>query len=213
MWAVSSAVGAADVHKRLRKLTEATYLTMVREHRMTEALFTLGSEGKRVLERSGAEEIVLERQPPKQLEHFIGINDFHGNLESGTLSLWLADPDAAGPDAPQLRVPAGGAAALAGMIATLRAGAANSLVLSAGDMIGAAPLVAYYFNNVSLVSVLANTLVVPVIALIIALGFGAARRNFGVGSIARGVAGTRCRRRKQIVGDGMGDKGAGAVAA
>src|SRR5437667_874413 len=63
------------VHKRLRKLTEATYLTMVREHRMTEALFTLGPEGKRVLERSGAEEIVLERQPPKQLEHFIGINE------------------------------------------------------------------------------------------------------------------------------------------
>ena len=63
------------VHKRLRKLTEATYLTMVRENRMTEALFTLGPEGKRVLERSGAEEIVLERTPPKQLEHFIGIND------------------------------------------------------------------------------------------------------------------------------------------
>jgi protein involved in plasmid replication-relaxation len=63
------------VHKRLRKLTEATYLKMVREHRMTEALFTLGPEAKRVLERTGAEEIVLERQPPKQLDHFIGIND------------------------------------------------------------------------------------------------------------------------------------------
>src|SRR3989475_3990505 len=62
-------------HKRLRKLTEATYLTMVREHRMTEALFTLGPGGKRVLERTGAEQIVLERQPPKQLAHFIGIND------------------------------------------------------------------------------------------------------------------------------------------
>ena len=72
------------VHKRLRKLTEATYLTMVREHRMTEALFTLGSEGKRVLERTGADEIVLERQPPKQLEHFIGINDLRIAAERST---------------------------------------------------------------------------------------------------------------------------------
>ena len=69
------------VHKRLRKLTEATYLTMVREHRMTEALFTLGPRGKRVLERTGAEQIVLERQPPKQLAHFIGINDLHLEME------------------------------------------------------------------------------------------------------------------------------------
>lgn len=61
--------------KRLRRLTEAGYLVMVREHRMSEALFTLGREGKRVLEKSGSEEIALERTPPKQLEHWIGIND------------------------------------------------------------------------------------------------------------------------------------------
>ena len=51
---------------------------------MTEALFTLGPEGKRVLERSGAEEIVLERQPPKQLEHFIGINELRIAAERST---------------------------------------------------------------------------------------------------------------------------------
>src|SRR2546426_627529 len=61
--------------KRLRKLTQAGYLMMVQENRMSEALFTLGCEGKRVLETSGVEGITLERKPPKQLEHFIGIND------------------------------------------------------------------------------------------------------------------------------------------
>ncbi len=40
--------------------------------------------------------------------------------------------------------------------------------------LGAMPLVAYYFNSVSLIGIAANTLVVPVIALIIPLGFGAA---------------------------------------
>jgi ComEC/Rec2-related protein len=51
---------------------------------------------------------------------------------------------------------------------------ATCFFLALTAQLGAAPLIAYYFNDVSLVSVLANTLVVPAIALIIALGFGAA---------------------------------------
>lgn len=79
------------VHKYLRKLTKARYLVMVREHRMAEALFTLGPEAKRVLERRGAEEIVLERTPPKHLEHFLGINDLRIAAElSGRLTYFLA---------------------------------------------------------------------------------------------------------------------------
>jgi competence protein ComEC len=46
--------------------------------------------------------------------------------------------------------------------------------LSIAAQIGAAPLVAYYYNIVSLVSILANLLIVPIIALVIALGFTAA---------------------------------------
>jgi hypothetical protein len=42
---------------------------------MAEALYTLGPEGKRALEREGFAEITLERRPPKQLEHLLGIND------------------------------------------------------------------------------------------------------------------------------------------
>jgi hypothetical protein len=42
---------------------------------MHEAVFALGIQGKRVLERSGNDGIALERRPPKQLEHLTGIND------------------------------------------------------------------------------------------------------------------------------------------
>jgi 5'-nucleotidase len=84
----------------------------------------------------------------------IGINDFHGNLEAGTLSLTLPDPQAPGTP---LRVPAGGAAALAGMVQTLRAGAPHSLMLSAGDLIGASPLVSTLFRHESTVEVM-NTI-------------------------------------------------------
>ena len=46
--------------------------------------------------------------------------------------------------------------------------------LAVASFIGSAPLVAYYFNNLSLVSLIANTFVVPFIAMVIAIGFGAA---------------------------------------
>ena len=46
--------------------------------------------------------------------------------------------------------------------------------LALASFIGAAPLVAYYFNDISLVSIVANTFVVPFLAFVIVLGFGAA---------------------------------------
>jgi len=81
----------------------------------------------------------------------IGINDFHGNLESTGLSLTLADPQAS--DKP-VRVPVGGAAALAGLVKALRADAPNSLMLSGGDLIGAAPLVSTLFKHESTIEVM-----------------------------------------------------------
>ena len=91
---------------------------------------------------------------PRVPLRIIGINDFHGNLEGTGLTLFLADPEGAGPDAKPLRVPVGGAAALAGMVKTLRAGADNSLVLSAGDLIGASPLVSTLFRHESTIAVM-----------------------------------------------------------
>ncbi|HEX8574180.1 MAG TPA: bifunctional metallophosphatase/5'-nucleotidase [Allosphingosinicella sp.] len=70
----------------------------------------------------------------------IAFNDFHGNLEPPKLTI---DHPASGPEA--VRVPAGGAAYLASAIAGLRSGNPNSLVVSAGDMIGASPLVSALF--------------------------------------------------------------------
>lgn len=81
----------------------------------------------------------------------IGINDFHGNLESTGLSLQLADPQ--GGDKP-LRVAVGGAAALSGLVKALRADATNSLMLSGGDLIGASPLVSTLFRHESTINVM-----------------------------------------------------------
>jgi hypothetical protein len=76
--------------KRLRKLAEAGYLVRFREHRMSEALFALGPEGERVLEKSG-EEIILERKPPKQLPHFMGVNDLRIAVElAGPVSYFFS---------------------------------------------------------------------------------------------------------------------------
>ncbi len=77
--------------KRLRKQVETRHLVAYREHRMMETLFTLGREGKRVLEQVSAGEIRLERQPPKQLAHFAGINDIRIAAElAGSLSYFFA---------------------------------------------------------------------------------------------------------------------------
>jgi 5'-nucleotidase len=73
--------------------------------------------------------------PPPVRVKLIAINDFHGNLEMPRLTI---DHPEAGPGAS--RVPAGGAAYLASAVAALRRETPNSLVVSAGDMIGGSPL-------------------------------------------------------------------------
>ena len=83
----------------------------------------------------------------------IGINDFHGNLEPAHLSLALADPGAPA-GSPPMFVPTGGAAALAGLVKSLRSGAPHSVVLGAGDLIGAAPLASTLFRHESTIAVL-----------------------------------------------------------
>src|SRR5438876_781655 len=77
--------------KRLYKLTEAKYLMKHQEHRMREAFYTLGREGKRVLERVCVKEIMLQRKPPKLLEHFMGVNDLRIAAElAGPLTYFFA---------------------------------------------------------------------------------------------------------------------------
>jgi 5'-nucleotidase len=68
----------------------------------------------------------------------LALNDFHGQLESpGTFR--------ANVDAPL--VPAGGADYAAGYIAAARSANPNTIVVSAGDLIGASPLVSAFFHD------------------------------------------------------------------
>jgi len=70
----------------------------------------------------------------------LGINDFHGNLEPPKIAI-----DAPLADGSTVKVPAGGVAHLAGAAKALRAGRPYSVTVSAGDMIGASPLVSALF--------------------------------------------------------------------
>src|SRR5262245_65419932 len=68
----------------------------------------------------------------------IGLNDFHGNLQSpGNFST--------GPGAPSM--PSGGVDVLAGNVADLKSKPPNNVVVSAGDLIGASPLLAALFHD------------------------------------------------------------------
>lgn len=58
---------------------------------MHEAMFTLGHEGKRMFERNGSRKVALVRQPPKQREHLLGINDIRIAAElAGELEYFFA---------------------------------------------------------------------------------------------------------------------------
>ena len=77
--------------KRLRILSDANYLRMYQQNRMSEALFAIGREGKRTLEMHGPNSIKLERLPPRNLEHFVGINHIRVAAElTGQLSYCFA---------------------------------------------------------------------------------------------------------------------------
>jgi 5'-nucleotidase len=72
----------------------------------------------------------------------LGINDFHGNLEPPTGSGGLITEVAGG-----TAVPAGGAVYLANQLRTLRQQNPNTLTVSAGDLIGASPLLSALFHD------------------------------------------------------------------
>lgn len=74
----------------------------------------------------------------------LALNDFHGNLEPPTSSSGCV-PAISGCPAPN--VPAGGVEYLATHISNLRALNPNTVVVSAGDMIGASPLLSALFHD------------------------------------------------------------------
>jgi 5'-nucleotidase len=70
----------------------------------------------------------------------LGINDFHGHLESTT-------PGTIAPDPSSPRVPAGGAEYLATHLRQKEAENPHTLIVSAGDLIGASPLLSALFHD------------------------------------------------------------------
>src|SRR5215213_340647 len=78
----------------------------------------------------------------------LAINDFHGNLEppSGSSGRIVTGP-VPGPSQTAPNVNAGGVEYLATHIKTLEAANPNTLVVSAGDLIGASPLISALFHD------------------------------------------------------------------
>jgi len=77
--------------KRLRALAKEGYLIRRQAHCMAEAVFAVGSEGRRALEKLGVEGSAPERRPPRQLDHLVGINDLRIAAElTGGMSHFFA---------------------------------------------------------------------------------------------------------------------------
>ncbi|HET6941238.1 MAG TPA: bifunctional metallophosphatase/5'-nucleotidase [Sphingomicrobium sp.] len=78
--------------------------------------------------------------PPGPVEvQILAFNDFHGNLEAPS------PVEVTEPDGTRRKIQTGGVANLAGALAELRRGHPNTVTVSAGDTIGASPLVSAYY--------------------------------------------------------------------
>ncbi len=79
---------------------------------------------------------------PRPVEiQLLGLNDLHGHLESTTPGAVQVTTD------PASRVPAGGAEFLATHLRRIEAANENTLIVSAGDLIGASPLISALFHD------------------------------------------------------------------
>ncbi len=67
--------------RRLRLLRSGKYVRSCQSNSMAQALHTLGPAARDLLRSEGASAFRLERTPPKNLEHFTGINDIRIAME------------------------------------------------------------------------------------------------------------------------------------
>jgi len=83
-------------------------------------------------------------QTPKDVKvQLLAFNDFHGNIQTSTTGGIRIDPATTPPTSKA----AGGAAILASYVRELQKRQRNSLVVAAGDMIGASPLVSALYHD------------------------------------------------------------------
>jgi 5'-nucleotidase len=74
----------------------------------------------------------------------LAINDFHGNLRPPPGGIRISDPD---DKTRKITVPAGGAEHMATLVRQLRAGKKNTVLVAAGDLIGASPFLSAMFHD------------------------------------------------------------------
>jgi hypothetical protein len=73
--------------RRVRLLRGARYIRSFQGNQMAEALHTLGPKGRGLLlTKGGQEAIPVVRRPPRNLEHFVGINHIRVAVERSALS-------------------------------------------------------------------------------------------------------------------------------
>jgi 5'-nucleotidase len=86
----------------------------------------------------------LADDPTRVDVRILAINDFHGNLKPPGGGIKIRDPK----DASKIiTVPAGGSEAMATLVKERRAGAAHSVFVAAGDLVGASPLLSALFAD------------------------------------------------------------------
>ena len=90
-----------------------------------------------------AQQILAQDDTPVDVR-ILAINDFHGNLRPPPGGIRIADPD---DKTKTVVVPAGGAEQMASLLTQLREGHPNNIFVSAGDLIGASPLLSAMFHD------------------------------------------------------------------
>ncbi|MGB6396764.1 MAG: bifunctional metallophosphatase/5'-nucleotidase [Bradyrhizobium sp.] len=90
-----------------------------------------------------AQQVLAQDDTPVDVR-ILAINDFHGNLRPPPGGIRIADPD---DKTKTVVVPAGGAEQMASLLTQLREGHPNNIFVSAGDLIGASPLLSAMFHD------------------------------------------------------------------
>jgi 5'-nucleotidase len=95
------------------------------------------------LSQALAQQVLAQDDTPVDVR-ILAINDFHGNLRPPAGGIRIADPD---DKTKTVVVPAGGAEQMASLVKQLREGHPNNIFVTAGDLIGASPLLSAMFHD------------------------------------------------------------------